>query len=162
MSNYRKVILSGFAILCLVGTLCAKDHSHVAEADREYAAVFSHGENPCANKFNTLDYGECIGKEVEFTETHLNAFLMAVRGILGEGSGMAPAAGSTDKASELELLNNADRSWRDYKKNLCKLEFAGFDGGSGASSAKSECEYRLSREHVKQVADAILLKNMAE
>jgi uncharacterized protein YecT (DUF1311 family) len=162
MSIHRKSILSGFVILSLVGTLCGKDHPHVADADREYAAVFSHGENPCANKSSTLDYEQCIGKEVEFTENHLNTFLIAVRGILVEEGGGASGAASTDKVSELELLNNTDRAWREYRKNLCELEFAGFDGGSGAGSAKSECEYRVNREYVRQVADAILLKTLAK
>ena len=64
--------------------------------------------------------------------------------------------------TELELLNNADRAWREYKKNLCELDFAAFDGGSGAGSAKSECEYRVNREYVRQVADRISLKILAK
>jgi uncharacterized protein YecT (DUF1311 family) len=60
------------------------------------------------------------------------------------------------------MLNSADRAWQEYKNNLCELKFAGFDGGSGASSAKSECEYRVDRQYVKQVADAILLKILAK
>jgi len=69
---------------------------------------------------------------------------------------------SARKVKELDLLNNADRASREYKKNLCELEFAGFDGGSGASSAKSECEYSVDRQYVRQVADAILLKILAK
>jgi uncharacterized protein YecT (DUF1311 family) len=124
--------------------------------------VFSHAENPCAKESTTIDYEECIGKEVEFTENHLNAFLEAVRGILANEHGATAGIKPAGKVSELDLLNNADRAWREYKKNLCELEFAGFDGGSGASSAKSECEYRVDREYVKQVADAILLKILAK
>jgi uncharacterized protein YecT (DUF1311 family) len=162
MSSYAKSLISGFAILTLIGAVCAADHPHVAEADREYAAVFSHGENPCANESTTLSYEQCIGKEVEFTENHLNAFLTAVRGILADEGGAASGAESAGKVNELELLNNADRAWREYKKNLCELDFAGFDGGSGASSAKSECEYRVNREYVRQVADAISLRILAK
>jgi uncharacterized protein YecT (DUF1311 family) len=62
----------------------------------------------------------------------------------------------------LDLLNNADRAWREYKKNLCELEFAEFDGGSGAGSAESECEYQADRQYVRQVADVILLKTLAK
>jgi len=124
--------------------------------------VFSHGENPCANESTTLSYEQCVEKEVDFTENHFNAFLTAVRGILVDEGGAASGAESASRANELELLNNADRAWREYKKNLCELEFAGFDGGSGASSAKSECEYRVNREHVRQVADAISPKILAK
>ena len=162
MSSYAKGLSIGFVILALIGAANAKDHPRVADADREYAAVFSHGENPCAKESTTLAYEQCIGKEVEFTERHLNAFLAAVRGILADEDGAPAQPESAGKAKELDLLNNADQAWREYKKNLCELEFAGFDGGSGASSAKSVCEYRVDRQYVKQVADAVLLKILAK
>jgi uncharacterized protein YecT (DUF1311 family) len=144
------------------GAANAERHPHVADADREYAAVFSHGENPCAGGSTTSGYEQCIGKEVEFTENHLNAFLEAVRGILADEDGVPAGAGSAGKGKQLDLLNHADGAWREYKKNLCELEFAGSDRGSGAASAESECEYRVDREYVKQVADAILLKILAK
>jgi uncharacterized protein YecT (DUF1311 family) len=162
MSSCVQSFSVGFVILALIGAANAKDHPHVAYADREYAAVFSHAENPCAKESTTLDYEQCIGKEVEFTENHLNAFLAAVRGILADEDSAPVGTESGGKVKELDLLNNADRAWREYKKNLCELEFAGFDGGSGASSAKSECEYRVDREYVRKVADAILLKILAK
>jgi uncharacterized protein YecT (DUF1311 family) len=140
----------------------AKHHPHVDDADREYAAVFSHEENPCAKESTTADYAQCLGKEVEFAENHLNAFLEAVRGILADEDGLPARAESADKGKESDLLNHADGAWREYKKNLCKLEFAGFNHGPGAGPAESECEYRADREYVKQVADAILLKTLAK
>jgi uncharacterized protein YecT (DUF1311 family) len=144
------------------GAANAERHPHVADADLEYAALFSHGENPCAKESTTLDDEQCIGKEVEFTENHLNMFLAAVRGILADEDGSPAGTESAGKVKELDLLNNADRAWREYKKNLCELEFAGFDSGSGAGSAKSECEYRVDRQYVRQMADAILLKILAK
>jgi uncharacterized protein YecT (DUF1311 family) len=162
MSSYAKWFSRALVILALIGAANARNNPHVADADREYAAVFSHPDNPCAKESTTLDYEECIGKEVEFTENHLNAFLEAVRGILANQYGATAGIKPAGNVNELDLLNNADRVWREYKKNLCELEFAGFDGGSGASSAKSECEYRLDRQYVQQVADAILLKVLAK
>jgi len=159
MSGSAKCFGRAFAMLALIGAANAGDKRHVADADREYAAVLSHAENPCAKESTTLDYEQCIGKEVEFTENHLNAFLGAVRGILADEDSVPAGTESAGKVKELDLLNNADRAWREYKKNLCELEFA---GGSGASSAKSECEYRVDRQYVKQVADAILLKTLAK
>ncbi|MGA7926681.1 MAG: hypothetical protein WCA20_11835 [Candidatus Sulfotelmatobacter sp.] len=143
------------------GAADAERHPHVADADREYAAVFSHGENPCAGE-STSGYERCIGKEVQFTEYHLITFLEAVRGILADEAGVPAGAESAAKGKELDLLNQADGAWREYKKNLCELEFAGFDRGSGAAAAESECEYRVDREYVKQVADATLLKILAK
>jgi len=87
MPSYAKSLSIGLAILALIGAANAKDHPHVAEADREYAAVFSHVENPCAKESTTLGYEQCMGKEVEFTETHLKAFLAAVRAIPADEAG---------------------------------------------------------------------------
>jgi len=162
MSSSAKSLCVGFVIFALIGAANAKDHPHVADADREYAAVFSHGENPCATESTTFGYEQCIGKEVEFTENHLNAFLAAVRGILADEDGAPAGAESAGKVKKLDLLNNADRAWREYKKNLCALGFAELEGGSGASSAESECEYRVDRQYVEQMADAILLKVLAK
>jgi uncharacterized protein YecT (DUF1311 family) len=161
MSSYAKSFAGGFCILALMGAGWAKEHPHVADADREYAAVFSHVKNPCTES-TTLGYEQCTGKEVEFTEKHMNALLAAVRGILADEDGPSAGPASAGKVKQLDLLNAADRAWRENKKNLCELEFAGFDGGSGASSAKSECEYRTDRQYVKQVADAISLKILAK
>jgi uncharacterized protein YecT (DUF1311 family) len=162
MSSFSKYLSRGVVILALIGAANAKDHPHVADADREYEAVLSHGENPCAKQSTTIGFEQCFGKEVEFTEDHLTAFLDAVRAIVaderGACVGIKPACG----VRHLDLLNNADRAWREYKKNLCELEFAEFDGGSGAGSAQSECEYQADRQYVRQVADVILLKTLAK
>jgi uncharacterized protein YecT (DUF1311 family) len=92
----------------------------------------------------------------------LNAFLEAVRGILTDEGAPQAAMQAPGKRNQLELLNKADRAWREYKKNLCELQFAGFDGGSGAASAETECEYRADRQYVQQIADAITLKILAK
>src|ERR1700691_4090585 len=122
MLRYATFLAGGLIALVLAGAANVQDaHPHVADADREYAAEFSRGANPCAYESTALSYEQCIGKE-------------------------------------LELLNGADRAWGEYKKNLCELQSAGFDGGSGASSIATECQYRADRQYVQQVADAISLK----
>jgi uncharacterized protein YecT (DUF1311 family) len=145
MSSYMKSFSRAFVILALIGVANAQEHhrQHVADADREYNAVFSHEDNPCAKESTTLGYEQCMGKELEFTGNHLNAFLEAVRGIMTDEDAAAPSTESTRKVKRLDLLNNADVAWRQYTKNLCELGFAGFDGGTGAASAEAECEYRV-------------------
>jgi len=136
--------------------------SHVADADREYSAVFSHPESPCVHESTTAGFDTCFGAELQFTEKHLDAFLVAVRGIVVDESPAPSAVKASGKRTELELLNSADRAWREYKKNLCALEFAGYEGGSGAASAGMECEYKADRQYVQQVADAVSLKTLAK
>jgi uncharacterized protein YecT (DUF1311 family) len=161
MLSYVRELGGAVVILALIGAANAKGHPHVADADREYAAVFSHSDNPC-HESTTVGWEQCLGKEVEFTEMHLKAFLEAVRGILADEDGGAAGTGSPGQPKELDLLNNGDRAWREYKKHLCQLAFVGFGGGTGAASAELECEYRVDREYVQQVADAIELKILAK
>ncbi len=71
MSGYAKCLSSGLVILALIGAADAKEHPHVAEADREYAVVLSHDDNPCAKESTTLGWDQCLGNEVKFTETHM-------------------------------------------------------------------------------------------
>jgi uncharacterized protein YecT (DUF1311 family) len=163
VSRCAKFFAGGLITLSLASAANAQDaHPHVADADREYAAVFSREENPCANESTTFSYEQCMGKELEFTEKHWNAFLAAVRAILSDEDAARVARQASGEVKELDLLNNADRAWREYKKSLCELQFAGFDGGSGASSAATECGYRADRQYVQQVTNAISLKILAK
>jgi uncharacterized protein YecT (DUF1311 family) len=162
MANYAQ-LFGALLTLMLAGAANAKDaHPHVADADREFASVLAHGENPCPNESTTVSYEQCIGKALELTEKHLDAFLAAVRGIVADEDAGEAGAQPAGKLKESDLLNKADHAWREYKKNLCNLQFAGFAGGSGAASAQMECEYRTDRQYVQQVADAILLKVLAK
>ena len=116
MSNIAKRLGRGVVILTLIGAANAKDQSHVADADREYEAVFSHGENPCAKQSTTLGFEQCFDNEMEFTENHLNAFLDAVRAIVADERGACSGIKSACGVRQLDLLNNADRAWRDTRK----------------------------------------------
>lgn len=134
----------------------------MTDADREYRALFSHEEGPGANEFGTLSYEEHIAKKLEFTEKQRNTFLAAVHCIvMDEDAGRATAEAAA-KTKQLDLRNNADLAWREYKMNLCELRFAGFRGGSGAASAATECEYRAYRQYVQQLAAAVSLKTLAQ
>ncbi|HEY1744534.1 MAG TPA: lysozyme inhibitor LprI family protein [Granulicella sp.] len=135
-------------------------HSYVADANREYAAIFSHPENPCAAKQTTSSYVDCIGKEVTFTETHLAKFLTAIRGIASQDDG--GTATPPRKTRELDLVNQSDSAWQQYRKNMCDLTSAGMAGGSGETSAGLECAYRMDRTYTQQLADAVSLKTLAE
>jgi hypothetical protein len=65
---------------------------------------------------------------------------------LDEDAGRATAEAAA-KTKQLDLQNNADPAWREYKMNLCELQSAGFRGGSEAASAATDCEYRADRQY---------------
>ncbi len=140
----------------------ADEHPYVAAADREYAALFSHPDNPCKDLSSTVSYEICIGKEVSFTETHLAAFLTAVRGITAADDQAPPPSEAFGPRHELALLNQADAAWRIYRNNLCDLAYAGLEGGTGAASVQAECEYRTDREYARQLAAAVELATLAK
>jgi uncharacterized protein YecT (DUF1311 family) len=137
-------------------------NSNVADADREYAAVFSHPAKPCPSATNTVSYNLCIQKEIDFTEQHLTAFLAAIRAIASQDDTAPPPNPVYGKRKEVEFLDSADAAWRNYRKNLCSLQAAGMAGGTGQASSEMDCFYRADREYVQQLADAIYLKILAK
>jgi uncharacterized protein YecT (DUF1311 family) len=85
-----------------------------------------------------------------------------VHGIAMDGDAARAAAEAAAKTKQLDLLNNADRAWREDKKSLCELQSAGFGGGSGVASAATDCEYRADLQYVQQLAGAVSLKSLAQ
>jgi len=150
-----------FASLALAAP-AQQRHSYVADANREYAAIFSHPEKPCATEDTTLGYGICIGKEVDFTETHLASLLTAIRGIAARDDAEDATNSSHARFNELALVNQADAAWQLYRKNVCDLTAAGFAGGSGEGNAAAECVFRMDRAYAQQLSDAVNLHILAQ
>jgi uncharacterized protein YecT (DUF1311 family) len=141
----------------------AQQHrSYVADANREYAAIFSHPAKGCTTEQTTVSYGDCIGKEVTFTESHLERFLTAIRGIASRDDAGAAATPAPARISELALVNQADSAWQQYRKNVCDLTAAGMAGGSGEGNAAAECVFKMDRVYAQQLADAVYLHTLAE
>jgi uncharacterized protein YecT (DUF1311 family) len=157
--------LSGAWLVLIAITLAAsaqQRHSYVADANREYAAIFSHPEKACATEDSTAGYGSCIGKEVTFTETHLASLLTAMRGIAAQDDARYAADHLPTRFKRLDLVNQADAAWRLYSKNICALTAAGFEGGSGEGNAAAQCIFDMDRTYAKHLADAIALHTLAE
>ncbi|WP_263360036.1 hypothetical protein [Acidicapsa ligni] len=57
---------------------------------------------------------------------------------------------------ELTLLDKVNVAWRQYRQNACELMRAGMAGGTGAGATKTECEYKMDRQYVQQIADAVI------
>ena len=129
--------------------------SHAADAKREYAAVFAHPDNPCTWTDNA-SYLECMGKEIAFTEGHLDAFVAAMRAVAaGDDSSDLKARKEADE------FNKTDLAWREYRKNACSLQFALFEGGTGGAPAMAECELSLDRDYMKLLAGFLNLHELA-
>jgi uncharacterized protein YecT (DUF1311 family) len=148
-------------MFCLVmATASAQQHrSYVADANREYAAIFSHSEDPCSATQNEAELDDCIGKEVTFTEAHLARLFIAIRGIASQDATVVPG---THRESEVSLLDKADSAWRQYRQNMCGLWAAGMAGGSGEGASADYCMYKMNRTYAQQLADAVYLKTLAE
>ncbi len=153
----------GLVVACLTLAASAQQrHSYVADANREYAAIFSHPEKPCATEDTTLGYGICIGKEVDFTETHLTGLLTAIRGIAARDDAGYAADHLPTRFKRLDLINQADAAWQQYRKSMCDLAAAGMEGGSGEGNAAAECVFKLDRAYAQHLADAVYLHTLAE
>ena len=117
---------------------------HGAAANREYAAVFAHPDNPCSTDYATAPYMQCMSKELEFIEPHLDAFIEALRGIAGS-------------PEELVALNQSDAAWRDYRKAACALPYKRFAQGTIGGPMSAECQLSLDRAYMKQLSGIYIL-----
>ena len=151
----RLRILGICGVFVMFGTVAAQapgTHSNIADAKREYAAVFSHPDKPCSGKDadSTFDFESCMDKELDFLAHHLEAFVKAMRGMATDSEEPPEARGSYP--SVLDSFNKTDASWRSYRDNFCRLA-SSWDNGSELSAADSmQCAYEMDRAYVKDLA----------
>jgi uncharacterized protein YecT (DUF1311 family) len=144
----RLTIVSGLLTIILIASVTAAAQSAAIEngtaANREYAAVFAHSDNPCSADYATSPYMHCMSKELEFVELHLNAFVEDLRGL----------AGSPD---ELAALNKTDTAWRVYRESSCSLPLKRFSGGTIKGPMSADCQLNLDRAYMKQLSGIYIL-----
>jgi uncharacterized protein YecT (DUF1311 family) len=121
----------------------ARQDSGVA-ANREYAAVFAHPDNPCSTDYATTPYMLCMSKELEFIDKHLDAFIEALRGL-------------ADSPEELAALNQTDAAWRNYRKAACDLPYKRYVEGTIKGTMSANCELRLDRAYMNQLSGMYIL-----
>jgi hypothetical protein len=152
----RLAILSVGLVLAARAQTAGSEHAK--DAQREFAAVFAHPDNSCPWTDN-LSFLQCMSKETTFTETHLDAFVAAMRGVATDQD--AHKEPNTNVKSVLDELNKTDASWRQYRKNGCSLQYALFGTGTGAGPALAECEITLDRAYMKMLAGFFNLHELA-
>ena len=86
---------------------------HAVHAKRVYAEVFAHPEQPCPWHDNASDE-DCIGKELQFTEEHLDAFVATLRILAAEWD----RDSDPGRRKLLDGLNKTDLSWRSIAKRV--------------------------------------------
>jgi hypothetical protein len=125
------------------------------EAHRHSAAVLEHSDDPCSDD-GPVPYNVCMDKELVFVGQHLDAFIVALRGVFATSQ----VSRQVGEQSELEILNKADAEWRLYRAQVCKLSFDYFRGGqeSIALLDREICELRLDRAYVLQLSPLIDLQ----
>jgi len=116
---------------------------HGAAANREYAAVFAHSDDPCSADYATAPYLQCMSKELSFVEAHLDVFVEDLRGVAGS-------------PEELAGLNKTDAAWRAYREGICTLPLKRF-AGTVKGPMSVECQLSLDRAYMKQLSNTYLL-----
>ena len=160
----RRSVCSGMLLVSAVPAAFGQPHrSFVADANREFAAIFSHPKTACSSRQTTSGYSDCISRQVAFTELHLANLITAIRGIAAQDDAQAVQdAPSSAHFNESAALKGADLGWKQYRKNLCDLRSAGMAGGSGEGNAAAECVFEMDRAYAEQLADAVYLHTLAE
>jgi hypothetical protein len=49
-------------------------------------------------------------------------------------------------------FEHVEQSWRQYTKLACTAAYHQFDGGSGGPSFEMQCELKLTRDHLQELA----------
>ncbi len=147
-------------LVCFIASLSRAQESssqYAKKAQQEYAAVFSHPDQPCqwADNYGFL---QCMNKEIDFTEAHLDAFVTAMKGIAAERDAAKPP--DTNHKKAVDTLNQTDSSWRQYRKSACSLAFS-FGPGTGAAPASANCELSMDRDYMKMLAGFFNLHELA-
>jgi len=125
-------------LVCCAASLALAQVSaseHAEAAQREYATVFSHPDRPC-HWTDNYSFLQCMNKEIDFTEAHLDAFVTAMKGIAAEKDAAKPP--NTKYKSAVDTLNQTDSSWREYRKNACRSLVFSFGPGTGAAPESAE------------------------
>lgn len=135
--------LAAIALYSLIAVGQSAAIQHGAAANREYAAVFVHSDNPCSADYSTAPYMQCMSRELMFVELHLNAFVEDLRGIAGS-------------AEELAALNQTDEDWRAYRRSICGLPLKRF-AGTTRGPMSAECQLSLDRAYMKQLSGIYVL-----
>jgi uncharacterized protein YecT (DUF1311 family) len=136
------VALVAISIDSAIGQSAAVEHG--AAANREYAAVFAHPDNPCSTDYATAPYMRCMSKELEFIDTHLDAFIEALRGL-------------ADSPEELAALNQTDAAWRNYRKAACDLPYKRYAEGTIKGTMSANCQLSLDRAYMNQLSGMYIL-----
>jgi hypothetical protein len=92
-----KRIALGFLLIAIAPVTVSSQSAaieHGAAANREYAAVFAHPDDPCSANEATAPYLQCTSNELAFVGQHLDAFVENLRGVAGlrmnQGTGSTP------------------------------------------------------------------------
>lgn len=145
MTRGREVLL---ILLCCLGSAHSQvAFSYAVDALREYAAVFGHSDDPCHSD-SPVPYEICMGRELAFVDSHLDAFMIDIRGVLSANG----AAEKKATSSRLKMLNRADAAWREYRNQVCGLSYGSFRGGQGTgiSPEVGICRLSLDRAYMRQ------------
>lgn len=146
----------------------AKRNDLRAKADEAFnreMALEKAGDCPDAS--NTLEFNQCFDKVLLITNENLKEYEEAIRETLalvyptmpGTSPHSVGIAGPilTPEQSAAEL-DQTEQQWGAYRKSACGSVFHQFEGGTGGPSAELECEIRLARNHMRELAGIYDLK----
>lgn len=118
---------------------------HGAEANREYATVFSRSDKPCMENSATGSYVECMNQELATIEAHLDSFVEDIRGMTGS-------------PKELEGLNQSYAAFRTYRKSVSTLPFKlAPAGGTYRGPVSAESQWRIDRAYMQELSGIYIL-----
>ncbi len=139
-----------------------KHHSLQGKAKQVFDAEMAREKaGDCPDAYSTYAINVCLGKQTSITENNLKRYEELIRELMapepqipGQPATNLPGpTGPVLTSEQLELeFDHVEQSWRQYRDRACTAAFHQFDGGTAGPPFEGECEQKLTRDHMRELA----------
>jgi uncharacterized protein YecT (DUF1311 family) len=136
-----------------------------ASANAALAAESTRENAPeCPNANTTFDTNVCLSHEVNLTEDNFKAFAADIRAMLAataprfpgqpEIPDIGPTSPSATSATNTAAFDKSEASWQAYAADECSAVDTFWRGGTIVNSMVGECNLRVTRARMHELAAA--------
>jgi uncharacterized protein YecT (DUF1311 family) len=131
-----------------------------AQARQVFSAEMAREKaGDCAAAQSNYDFKVCYDRVFTLAGASLAAYERIIRDLQAPPPGTSPNASpgsgvegrTLSPAQQLAAFDKLEASWRQYRDLACQAAWDQFDGGSGAPAFQSECQIRLTRDHLREL-----------
>jgi uncharacterized protein YecT (DUF1311 family) len=117
----------------------------------------------CPDAHTTVDINQCLGHEVDVTDTNYKAFAASIRAALAlrrplgpgeENDSSGPTGPAATPATSTAAFDEAETAWQAYRRAECNAIDVKWRGGTIVNSMVGACWLRMTRARMHELDDA--------